>query len=346
MPVKPRHDHDGMVLMIVLVFALLLVGSVATLSRQAVIDSAIARNRENRERADGLARGGIELAKALILADKFKGREEQELETNNDLWATIMEQEIEAPGGGTLRVRIEDATARLNLNAVVVDSGGDDLVESDGQALLEALLEKVIDEMPIPPGEKVYDLSDLTTHLIDFVDADDDSLDGGDESRAYQYRSRDEPGPLNRPLLSIDELRAVPGFDAKLVDALKPYLTVHPPGFRGGINPNTAPPHVLALIFFDDGVRQRLADEDDVREILKIRQEGGFVCGEDQSLEACTPMSEIVPNAAGIFPPLSFESDVFLVVSEARVGDMRRGVEAVLDRTAAPSVTLLSWRVL
>ena len=94
MPVKRRYGQDGLVLMMVLVFALLLVGSVATLSRQAVIDSAIARNRENRERADGLARGGIELAKALILADKFQGSEEQARETSNDLWATIMEHEI------------------------------------------------------------------------------------------------------------------------------------------------------------------------------------------------------------------------------------------------------------
>ena len=343
---RQGKHHDGMVLMIVLVFALLLAGSVATLSRQAVIDSAIARNRENRERADGIARSGIELAKALILADMILGTEEQKLETHNDVWATIREHEIEAPGGGTLRLSIEDATSRLNLNAVVVDAQGDDLVETDGQELLKAILEKVIDEMPIPPGEKVYDLSELTTHLIDFVDADDESLDGGDESRAYEYRSRDEPGPLNRPLLSLDELRAVPGFDAKLVDALKPYLTVHPPGFRGGINPNTAPPHVLALIFFEDGVRLRLADEDDVRGILKVRNEGGFICGEGQSLESCTPMSDIVPNAAGIFPPLSFVSDVFLVISEAQVGDMRRGVEAVLDRSGAPSVTLLSWRLL
>ena len=282
MPVKRRYGQDGLVLMMVLVFALLLVGSVATLSRQAVIDSAIARNRENRERADGLARGGIELAKALILADKFQGSEEQALETSNDLWATIMEHEIEAPGGGRLRLRIEDATARLNLNAVVVDSQGDDLIESDGQGLLEALLEKVIDEMPIPPGEKIYDLSELTTNLIDFIDADDDSLDGGDESRAYQYRSRDEPGPLNRPLLSIDELRAVPGFDARLVAALKPYLTVHPPGFRGGINPNTAPPHVLALIFFDDGVQQRLGAEnvsgDALGQLLLQNSWGHFHC--------------------------------------------------------------------
>ena len=346
MSVARREAESGLVLMMVLVFALLLVGSVATLSRQAVIDDAIARNRENRERADGLARGGVEFAKALILADKAIDGGEPGMETGEDLWAKIAEQEIEAPGGASLRLRIEDAGARLNLNAVARGSKGDDLVRPEGEALLQALLEKVTDEMPIAPGEKIYDVSELATHLLDFVDADQDSLDGGDESRAYEYRAPNEPGPANRPLLSVDELRAVPGFDAKLVKALKPYVTVHPFGARSGINPNTAPPHVLALIFSDDGVRRTLADENTVREILKIRQEEGFLCGESQSGDGCTPMSTIMPNSDGIFPPLSFESDVFVVVSEARVGSIRRSLEVVLDRSAAPAVSLLSWRIL
>ena len=73
------------------------------------------------------------------------------------------------------------------------------------------------------------------------------------------------------------------GFDARLVDALRPYVTVYPYAGGGGINPNTAPPHVLSLLFFDDEVELRLADEDTVRSILAIRKEGGFVCGEGQS---------------------------------------------------------------
>ena len=43
MPVVTKRSETGMVLMIVLVFALLLVGSVATLLRQAVVDNAITR---------------------------------------------------------------------------------------------------------------------------------------------------------------------------------------------------------------------------------------------------------------------------------------------------------------
>jgi type II secretory pathway component PulK len=142
----------------------------------------------------------------------------------------------------------------------------------------------------------------------------------------------------------VDELRRVEGFDAKLVDSLRPYLTVYPFVGESGINPNTAPPHVLALLFFDDGVDLRLAPESTVRDILRIREEGGLLCGEAQSDETCTPIREIVTNA--IYPPPSFASDVFTVVAEARVGDMRRSIEAVIDRREAPDTLLLSWRVL
>jgi hypothetical protein len=101
---------------------------------------------------------------------------------------------------------------------------------------------------------------------------------------------------------------------------------------------------VLALLFFDDGVDLVLAPESTVRDILRIRDEGGLLCGEAQSEETCTPIREIVTNA--IYPPPSFASDVFTVVAEARVGDMRRSIEAVIDRREAPDTLLLSWRVL
>ena len=45
-----------------------------------------------------------------------------------------------------------------------------------------------------------------------------------------------------------------------------------------------------------------------------------------------------------IFPPPTFTSDIFVVTAAARVGDVRRGVVAVLDRSALPEMRLLSWR--
>ena len=265
-----------------------------------------------------------------------------DVNSSSSLWAQVSGQEIATQNGGTLRVTIEDSGARLNLNAVVTRDE-DDQLPSQAQPLLEALLEKVIDEMPIPPGEKIYDVSDLAEKLIDYVDPDDVGLRGGSEDDYYQ---RQDPPyrAANRPLLSVGELRRVEGFDAKLVAALEPYVTVHPYAGVGGINLNTAPPHVLALLFFDDGVDLRLAPESTVRDILEVREEGGILCTEEQSDESCTPIRDLVTNA--IYPPPDVGSSVFVVVARARVGDVTRSIEAVMQRLEGGLVRLLSWRVL
>jgi hypothetical protein len=119
---------------------------------------------------------------------------------------------------------------------------------------------------------------------------------------------------------------------------------VYPYAGQTGINLNTAPPHVLSLLYFDDGIDLRLADEQTVREILRAREDGGSICPEGQAQVGCTPIREIVVNA--IYPPPTFESDVFVVRVEARVSGVRRTIEAVLDRKVEGEPLLLSWRVL
>lgn len=339
---RGRRD-SGIVLVVILVFALLLTSTVATFMSRATVDSLIARNRESAARAEALARGGIRIGTLLLLEDLLRDQESPAAGDNlSELWAQARYVEIPLDDGASLRVRVEDAGSRLNLNAIFqFDDAG--AAHDNATPLLEALLGKVIDEMPIPPGEKLYDQAELVANLIDYVDEDELRQRGGPEDDVYQ--DRDPPQrSANRALLSLDELRAVEGFDERLVDALRPYLTVHPYAGQAGINPNTAPPHVLALLFSDDGVDLRLADEDVVRQILEVRQEGGFICGDDQAGEGCTPMREIVTNA--IYPPASYQSSIFRVTAEARVGDVRRSIEAVLDRTSGAQPLLLSWRVL
>ena len=106
-------------------------------------------------------------------------------------------------------------------------------------------------------------------------------------------------------------------------------------------------PHVLAMLFYHDGIDFALAQENLVREILRIRQEGSLICGGGQSDRECTPIEEIMDNASAIFyPPLGYSSDVFTARAEATVAGVRRTIEAVLDRKAGREPVLLSWRVL
>ena len=354
MPLARRdRAQRGVVLLVVLFFALLLTSSIATFVRRSTVDALIARNVDAQAEADALARGGLLLSWALIVEDRLQELAEAAPTGDNhlDAWARVSGIPLVTPSGTTLRLRIEDSGARLNLNALFeMDEGGNWKVREETPEFLTQLLAKVLDELPVASGPQALTPAELAANLIDFVDGDDVTSNDSPEDDVYQ---RLEPPyrALNRPLLSFEELRLVAGFTPELVDALRPYLTVYPFAALGcsdasrgcGVNLNTAPPHVLALLWFDDGVEKRLADEDTVRQILRVREEGGLLCGEAPSLAGCTPIREIVPNA--IFPPPTFSTQVFEVSAEATVGDVRRTLVAVMDRSALALPVLLSWRV-
>jgi type II secretory pathway component PulK len=343
-----------MVLLVVLFFALLLTSSVATFLKRATVDSIISRNREQAAQAKALAEGGIRIAEAVLLEDRLREQSgELPYDTELDLWAQT--RGFKVPNKfGSLSLSIEDTGGRLNLNALFEpeDTGGFK-PRKESEDFLTVALERVIDNLEMDPGKKaLYHPRELAQNLIDWVDADSDRRQGGPEDGYYQQQ---EPPyhASNLPFFSVSELRLIEGFDGPLVDALIPYVSVYPfaPGGCGdpsvgcGINVNTAPPHVLYLLYSNDGTGEsRLADEDDVRNVLQLRQEGLALCPEGQSEDPCQPMNEVMTNANSLFPPPTFASEVFVARAIARVGDVRREVEAVLDRSQPPEMRVLSWR--
>ena len=339
MPVRGRQrSQRGIVLIAVIFFIALLVSGITTFLRRATLDGMIAKNRDLVSRSEALARGGVRLATALLLQDRF---DEVAIgfrsDSRNDLWARAGEVEIPVADGGLLRVHIEDAGSRLNLNGLL---DADGTAGIDAESFLTAFLDKVIEEMQVSDEEKNYDSGELARSLVDFVDADDVEPRGDREDDYYQLQDPPYRAP-NRPLLSVDELRLVEGFDVALVDAMRPYVTVFP-FTGGGINPNTAPSHVLAALYHGTSGDHRLADEETVRRILKLR-EGTVLCEESAQNPACTPILEV--GLEGIYPSPTYTAEVFEVRAEARYGQVRRTVEAVIDRSNPAEPLILSWRV-
>ena len=329
-----------MVLMAVLFFVLLSSASIATFLSRATVDGFAAQNRDGAARAEALARGGVRLAVAALLADRLRESEQEfAADTAQDGWALLSGLPFELPDGGLLRVRVEDAGAKLSLNALFKEGAPRD---ETSEIFLGELLTKVIDEIPVRPEQKLYDVEVLARSLIDWVDVDDIRVAGGAEDEYYQAQ---EPPyrAANRPLLSLDELLLVEGFDAQLVNALRPYVDVQPLVKGDGVNPNTAPDWVLALLYHGVAGSQRLADEDTVRRILDIREQKGILCADEANNPACTPLREAIDGE--VFPPPTYHSDVFRVTAEARYGEVRRTVEAVVDRSDAENLAVLAWRV-
>jgi general secretion pathway protein K len=341
MSLNPSNRQQGVVLLVVLFFALLLTSSIATFTRRAVIDASVARNRDAAARAETLARSGIRLAKTVLIMDRIQEEATQQVvDSQRDSWSELAQVEIPGGDGASLKIRIEDSGMLFNLNSIF-DYAEAGAPYAETEPFLDAFFEKVIDEMKIPPGEKFYQNDELIDALLDWVDADGVRLQGGLEDTYYQLQ---EPPywAANGPLMSVDDLFLIEGFDRKLVEALRPYITVEPFAGGGGINLNTAPAHVLSLIFSNDGIDDRLAKKDQVKQILEVREKGGLVCGESLSLKDCTPISSIVQNA--IFPPPTYAASVFTITADARVGEVRRSIEAVVNRSVDPPL-MLSWRV-
>lgn len=372
-----RHGERGVVLALVLVLVLLLSTAVYTFARRALVDTLVTRNRDAAAEAEAVARGGVRLATAVLLEDLLRDARDEApagvggrrrapagdaeepvpvagYDTDQDLWARLARQELAVPGGGSLRLEIRDAGARINLNALVDHAGpqGDQQTggreREDARLYLVDLLRKVIDEVDLPPGEKLWNPEQLADNLLDYMDPDDTSRLGGAEDGTY--RRRDPPTTAaNRPLLSVDELGTVEGFDATLVDALRPYVTVWPLA-GGGVNLNTAPPHVLAATWAgpEAGQKRLLAEQPDtLREILRARQAGSIVCDQTEAApDRCLTPAQV--RLEGTTYPAAehpVSASVFEVAAEATVRDVTRTVEAVVDRSEPGEPRLLSYRV-
>lgn len=332
---------------------LLLAASVVTFVRKSTMDRLVVLNRDKAAQAEALARGGIRLAQAIIVADAVPkgivalgGDAGDEYVvvgfTGDDLWARAKTATLETQDGGTLHLTIFDRGSHLNLNALV-PYGDDATVPQETEEFLVALLERIIDEIQVGEAEVRYDPRRMAESLLDYIDADDSRQRGGSENDYYLSQDPPYEAP-NRPLLSVDELRMIEGFDRAFVEALRPYVTVFPLAGGGGIDLNTAPPHVLSLLFHDG----QWADEDTIRRILDTRAAGRLLCTETAKSDRCDPVSEVVPGARIPDASLPIEpstANTFTVLADAQVGEIRRRVEAVIETGKLPETRLLSWRL-
>jgi general secretion pathway protein K len=333
----------GFVLLVVLFFLVLMISTVGTFLRRSTLDGAIVRNRDLAARAEALGRGGVRIAIALLQQDVLDEQSDRALpgETRFDLWADALDQlELPTDDGGTLRLHVEDSASRINLNGLLKTSG--DAVDDRTLGYLAMLLEKAIEDIPARPEEKRYDPQELAANLVDYVDEDDVTSSGEPEETWYQQQDPPYHTSADHVLLSVDELALVRGFDRRLVEALRPYVTVYPLFGGAAVNPNTAPTWVLAALASGAIDLQRLS-ENDVKRLVKARLEHP-IC-KDQVGE-CWSLDNALGEQFTTFPELTgLQSQVFRIEARARYGDVTRTVEAVVDRSDPGKPLTLAWRV-
>ena len=294
---------------IALVTAMLIVAIAAAIAAQIAFAHQIwFRQMENvadRDATDWLRRGALHWASLALLEDAAQNS----IDHLGETWAMALPTlPVE---GGAIKVSIEDAQARFNLNSIA----GQDPTSLANLEVLKRLLEG----LRLDPQ--------LANAVADWIDTNSDARAGGAEDIDYlnlnpPYRA------ANRPMASVDELRLVRGFDAQTARALLPYVTVLPVA-TNTINVNTASPQVLAALVdrLDLPTAQRIAD---ARGGKPFNNAGEFN----------SRLLPLLPPAAG----MSVKTDYFLVTLDTSIGRHERHSEALLQRDASRSTTVIWHR--
>lgn len=180
---------------------------------------------ENGARADALANS------AFILAEAMLDRDDRQVDGPADIWAQPM-QDIPIDGA-TVSLRVVDMQGRFNIN---------DLITSDDKVNLIAKerFQKLLRVLNIN--------TDISSAVIDWIDANQTIEPGGAEDGQYQQRDQNSTPslPAGRPMISVTELRGVNGVTESIYQRLAPFVSALPEGTP--INLNSAPPVVLQAL--------------------------------------------------------------------------------------------------
>ena len=161
----------------------------------------------------------------------------------------------------------------------------------------------------------------LLDALADWTDGDDSPRPAGAE-RDWYLGQTPPYLPPNAPLGSVGELVGVRGFDAALVERLRPFVTV---AGETAINPNTAPREVLLAV---------VGDVTTVERLLTARA-AGPIAEED--------LNHLFADRPAIRQRLTLRGQHYTLRALAGVGEVRRAIEATLD---APLDRIVAWRQL
>lgn len=263
----------------------------------------------SRAQADLYAQAGLDWARGILAEDARSGS----VDSADEAWARpLVGLPVER---AIVSGAIADQQSRYNLNNLVKDGRRSD---PDLQ-----ILSRLLDALGLDPS--------LALAVLDWVDGDADLAGSGGAEDPY-YLSLPRPyRAANRPLVQVEELYGVRGFDAKAVARLRPFVTALPA--RTPVNANTAAPEVLGAILPE-------LSREEMLELVASRRAKPFKDRTDLKTRA----KKGAP--AAFDADLDVKSDHFLVQVAVAQDDVQVAAEALVSR-AAPGkspATAIIWR--
>ena len=296
--------QEGAALVVAMLVAAIAAAVATTLTIEGVRWQSIVEGRRDHARAVSLAAAGVQWARQVLADDAARGP----VDHLGEPWAlTLPTTPVD---GGSVEGRIDDAQARLNVNAV----GGSDAAAAIARARLAHLVARTGLDVGIVDA------------VADWVDADATTRERGAEDAAY---ARDGGVAANAPMARVGELAAVRGMPPAALARLAPDVVALPAD--AGVNVNTANATVLAALLPS-------LDADAIATIVASRRERPYASVDDFG-------TRVAPGTASVERAgLAVGSRHFIVTVLARQGQAVVTAEALLARGTGRLPTVV-WQI-
>jgi len=307
---KDDKGQKGIALIIVLFVIATLTILVLEFVHSTRINLYIAGNISDGMKAFYLARSGVTVAAGALLDDVQDNSQDH----MNEDWAQALPA---IPGGeGWVTVEIMDESSKFNINRLVRKSGLPDSIKQE-------VLKKLFTNLELDP--------ELTTPIIDWIDADSDSLaGGGPEDNFYGYSAGTNSYPSrNGYFVSMNEIMLVNGIKEEIFNKIAPYITIYG---DSKLNMNTVDEKVLTAYI------QVLSGDDNsslASEIIAWRDENEENYFKDKSFKKQL-VGDVGVDAAlakKLAKHFAASSRYFSVKSEAVVAESNKRCLGIIQRT-------------
>lgn len=342
-PLKPlKNNNSGMAILLVLSFILMITFIAKELALESRVEYEFSNISYKELKAYHAAKSGVELSLFRILL--FQMTKEQFGENVPDksmldmIWSFPMQWPPQLGEDASLIAKedlkdikadsLQDATwfasispegSKIDLNDL--DSPSEALQQAIKKQIVQLIRNRLEAEDAWADENGNLNPEEIVNHMIDYIDKDDESQQGGNEGSYYENNSVDSPLPPNRMFRTMDELLRIPGMDQTLYAHLAPNFSLY--GIRA-ININAASKEVLMSI--DPQITEEVAKS--ILDQISNPDEGPFKSEDDfiNFISRDVDTGSFNPDKI----PLVFqEESAFRITSEGSFKNTIRSITAV-----------------
>ena len=349
---RDRQKNDGVALVLVLLFVVLLTVLVVEFSYEAQVDASFASNQGSDFEAYLAAKSAVAQGIATLATDLLDAEYNGEpyYDSAFDSWAAGVPF---GPANNAMsRTAIYDEYGKINLNALLDTSQGEEPVEREPlvNALREFFFMRLLDDADAS-AEAIID------GILDWIDYNDEDSERPEGAENDYYNGLENPyAAKNGPMDSIEELLLIKGITPKLYFGdeeeeqlpLSEYLTVQG-DWVGRVNINTAEPEVIAAMIagfgqsgpdlplaeqiYEDVRIEPMQDSSQVESLLGLPAQPNRQPNPNASQNQPNQPNQPNPVEAPQLRPFIVASNVFRIYGDGMLEDIMVRVEAYVWRT-------------